>query len=113
MNIQLKKTLDVTPALEEYIEDKIRPLEKFLQQFEKDGAVQMRLEVSRTTRHHNKGEEVYEAVANLELPGKTLRGEATASDVHIAIDEVRNILHIEIDKYREKHYASKNHRQKK
>jgi ribosomal subunit interface protein len=103
MKIILKKTLDVTPALETYIDTKIQPLEKFLKPFEENGDVELHLEVARTTNHHNKGEEVYQAVASLQIHGKVLRSEASASDIHKAIDEVRNILHMEIEKYKEKH----------
>lgn len=103
MNITIKKTLDVTPPLEEYIEQKLTPLAKFVKPFEKEGDVELWLEVSRTSQHHRKGDEVFKAVADLRLPGKILRGEAMASDIRKAIDELRNILHMEIEKYKTKH----------
>jgi ribosomal subunit interface protein len=104
MKITLKKTLDVTPALETYIDSKLLPLGKFLKHFEEDGQADLWLEVSRTTNHHNKGEEIFKAVADLKLQGKILRSEASASDIHKAIDEVRSMLHMEIEKYKEKHF---------
>lgn len=102
MNITLKKTLDVTPSLETYIEEKLLPLAKFVEPFDHDGAVELHVEVSRTTNHHRKGDEVFMAVADLRLPGKVLRGEATAADIRKAIDDVRDKLHMEIKKYKTK-----------
>ncbi len=106
MNISIKKTLDVTPPLETYIEEKLMPLAKFVAPFEVKGDVELWLEVSRTSRHHRKGDEVFMAVADLRLPGKILRGEAMASDIRKAIDELRKILHMEIEKYKTKHFRS-------
>jgi len=103
MNITIKKTLDVTEPLETYIEEKLLPLAKFVKPFEKNGEIELYLEVSRTSAHHRKGDEVFMACADLRLPGKVLRGEAMASDIRKAIDELRNILHMEIEKYKTKH----------
>ncbi len=102
MKIITKKTLEVTEPLEVYIEEKLMPLAKFIEPFDRDGSVELHLEVSRTSQHHRKGEEVFMACADLSLPGKVLRGEATAADIRRAIDEARNILHMEIQKYKTK-----------
>ena len=106
MKIILKKSMDVTAPLEEYIDKKLSPLAKFIKHFEEKGDVELWLEVSRTTKHHNKGEEVFKAVADLKLPGKILRSEASASDIRRAVDEVRDMLHMEIEKYKTKHSRS-------
>jgi ribosomal subunit interface protein len=102
MKIITKKTLDVTPPLETYIEEKLMPLGKFVEPYEKDGEITLRLEVSRTTQHHQKGDEIFMASADLSLPGKVLRSEASAADIRKAIDEVRNMMHMEIQKYKTK-----------
>ena len=106
MNISIKKSLDVTPPLETYIEEKLMPLAKFVKPFEEDGEITLRLEVSRTTEHHRKGDEVFMAAIDLDLPGKVLRSEASASDIRKEIDEVRNMMHMEIQKYKTKHSRS-------
>lgn len=111
MKIILKKSLDVTPPLEIYIEQKMQPLSKFLKTWEKNGEVELWLEVSRTTNHHNKGEEIFQAIANLTLPRKMLRSEAVAPDIRRAVDEVRDILHMEIEKYKTK-YSQTDQRKK-
>lgn len=102
MNITIKKSLDVTPSLEIYIEEKLAPLAKFIKAFDRDGLLELKLEVSRSSMHHHKGDEVFVACADLRPPGKILRAEASAADIRTAIDEVRNILHGEIKKYKEK-----------
>lgn len=102
MKIITKKTLEVTAPLATYIEEKLGSLEKFMGPFEKEGETTLRLEVSRTSEHHRKGDEVFMAVANLDLPGKVLRSEASASDIRVAIDKVRTTLHMEIEKYKTK-----------
>jgi ribosomal subunit interface protein len=106
MKITIKKTLDVTESLEEYIEERIAPLRKFLEPFERNGEVELRLEVSRTSEHHRKGDEVFMAAADLVLLGSVLRSEASSADIRKAIDEVRNKLHMEIEKYKTKHSHS-------
>lgn len=103
MKIIIKKTLDVTAPLETYIEEKLMPLGKFVEVYEKKGETELRLEVSRTSQHHHKGEEVFMASIDLSLPGAVLRGDASAADIRKAIDEARNIIHMEIQKYKTKH----------
>ncbi len=102
MNITIKKTLDVTPALEAYIEKKLMPLAKLVKAFDRDGVVELKLEVSRSSNHHRKGDEVFEARVDLRLPGKILRSEASASDIRKAIDDVHDMLHMKIKEYKEK-----------
>lgn len=112
MKITIKKTNDlITPALEAYIEEKLAPLAKFVKHFDETGEAAIWLEISRTTNHHKKGE-VYMAAADLRLPHKILRGEATAEDIHIAIDKVRDTLRLEIDKYKTQFLGHPHERQK-
>jgi len=100
MKITLKKLTDTTPAFETYIEEKLLPLSKLIQPFEKEGELELRLEVSRTTRHHEKGEEIFVAVADLRLPKKVVRAEEYAESMRLAVDRVRDALKLEIEKYK-------------
>lgn len=101
MKINIKSTnLDLTPALKEYIEEKIGSLVKFLTRFDAEGAVESRVEVGRTTRHHHKGP-VFRAEVNIDVPGKVLRAEAEDLDIRTAIDEVKDKLKREAEKYKE------------
>ena len=58
----------------------------------------MRLEVTRTTRHHGKGDDVFVAVAHLRLPKKVIRAEEYADSMRLAVDRVRDTLKLEIEK---------------
>lgn len=100
MKIIIKKGNNLlTPALEEYIEEKLGVLAKFVKRFDEKSEAQVMLEISRTTNHHKKGD-VYMAAADLILPHKVLRAEATGEDIHVAIDEARNKLRLEIENYK-------------
>lgn len=100
MKINVKKTPDlVSPSLEVYIEEKLSPLAKFVKQFDETGEAEIWLEISRTTKHHRKGE-VFMAAADLRLPHKILRAEEYADDIRKAIDRTKDTLRLEIKKYK-------------
>jgi len=101
MRINITTTIDRTPSLENYIERKLAPLSKFIREFDETGEAEVWIEISRTTRHHRKGE-VFFAAADLRLPKKILRAEEYAEDVRTAIDRVKDTLRLEIEKYKEK-----------
>lgn len=111
MKINIKKSIDLTPSLETYIESKLMPLAKFVKQFDETGEAEIWLEISRTSRHHRKGE-VFFAAADLRVPHKILRAEGYATDIRRAIDEVRTMLHSEIEKYRTQFMIPKRRREK-
>lgn len=101
MKINIKSTnLELTPALREYLEEKIGMLKKFLKRWEAEGVTEIWVEVGRTTRHHQKGE-VFRAEADLRVPGKVLRAEEESFDVRAAIDKMRDTLKREIIKYKD------------
>jgi ribosomal subunit interface protein len=112
MKIITKKTLDVTPPLEVYIEKKLSPLGKFLKRFEESGESELFLEVARTSAHHKKGDEVFMAAIDLRLPKKALRAEASAADIRTAIDNAREKMQLEIEKYKDQ-YLDRHREEKK
>lgn len=99
MKINITKTTDYTPSLEIYIQEKLASLAKFIKKFDETGEAEIWLEISRTTRHHHKGE-VFLAAADLRLPHKILRAEEYAEDARKAIDRARDTLRLEIEKYK-------------
>ncbi|MBI4094470.1 MAG: ribosome-associated translation inhibitor RaiA [Candidatus Liptonbacteria bacterium] len=102
MKISIKATnLELTPSFTAYIESKLGGLSKFVNRFDKEGAVELRLEVARTTRHHHKGS-VFMAEANVRLPGRMLRGVARAEDPRAAVDMLKDKLKVEIEKYKDR-----------
>lgn len=91
MNIIVKGTgFTLTPAIKDYVDEKVGGLEKFLTHLDVSG-VEARVEVGRITEHHHKGN-VYRAEVNLILPGQMLRAEVESDDVYAAIDTVHDEL---------------------
>lgn len=101
MKIDIKASqLDLSPALREYVEEKIGSLDKFMKRWETEGEINVHVEVDRTTHHHHKGE-VFRAVADVELPKKMIRVEEYHADLRAAIDTVKDVLKRELVKYKE------------
>lgn len=100
INIQ-GSSLELTPALVEYIENKIGGLEKFLKKFHPEDVL-ARVDVGRGSRHHRHGN-VYHVDVNLILPGGTLRAAYDDEDVRKAINAVKEKLQREINKFKETH----------
>lgn len=102
MKINIKYTgLDSTPAMNDYVNDKIGSLEKFVKRMSEKGVVEAFVEIARSTKHHQKGD-VYHVQCNLELPGKLLRAETEDWDARLGVDKVRDMLDLEIKKYMER-----------
>jgi ribosomal subunit interface protein len=94
--------LELSSAVRTYIDGKFRMLEKFIKRFEGAGELTLHVEVTRTTRHHRKGGEVYEVISGIRLPKKSLRVAESAEDVRTATDLSKDILRMEMEKYKEK-----------
>jgi ribosomal subunit interface protein len=77
MKINIKGVnLELTQAINTYIEDRINGLEKFisgddLKQWDEknQAAVEADVEIARTTNHHRQGD-VYRAEVNIKVPGR-------------------------------------------
>lgn len=101
MNIIIKKNIDVTPALEAYLQKKFATLEKFVVSLAGQNPAELTIEVGRTTNHHRKGD-VYRAAAKLHFAGTTLRAEEEAEDIRIALDAAKDTLRREIETYKDR-----------
>ncbi len=102
MRIIIKTTnLALTQNLDDYIHEKIGKLERFCRKYEFSEA---RVEVGRTTRHHQEGD-IFRAEVNLRLPGKVLRAEAERQDIYFAIDEAKEELERQLREHRGKLWA--------
>lgn len=88
--------MDLTPALKQYVEDKLISLTKYY-----SGLTQVRVELERTTKHHHKGG-VWRAEANISGPQHLFRVEAVANDIYAAIDEMKDELKRELKALKEK-----------
>ncbi len=107
MKLKIKTTdLNLTPAIEGYVEKKMESLEKVISVFEREGEVYVYFEIARATRHHKSGN-VFYAEANVDLLGERVRAESRGDDIRAAVDEVKDILKREIKKISEKKVDSK------
>lgn len=84
------------------IEEKISTLDKFIPHI--DTLVEAWVEVGIISRHHQKGK-IYRAEADVQLPGRILRGEAEEKDLYLAITQVKDELQRELKKYKGKQQA--------
>ncbi len=82
------KNLDITPSIRTYIEDKVGSIKRLLSD-KQNNSVQIRVEISKPSKHHRSGA-VYYAEVNIKLGSKLYRGTAEHSDVRTALDEVRD-----------------------
>ena len=102
MQINIKATeFDLTPSLKTYVERKLGTLVKFIPDLDETGQPELYVEIGRTTRHHQHGP-VFRAEADLRLPRRVLRAEHVDEDVRSAIDKLKDLLHLEIEKYKKK-----------
>ena len=109
MKINIKGTnLELTPAITQYIEDKIGSLDRYAENMEKDGdpalgheIVEAFVEIGRTTKHHRQGD-IYKAEVNLKIGGQIIRTEKEDWDIRVAVDAVKEDLKIELEKFKGK-----------
>lgn len=109
MKIIIKGTnIKLDDAIYDCIEEKIGGLGKFLPDIDPDLA-EARVEVGKTTRHHQKGE-FFRAEINLSLPArpnnrsggpsKLLRAEAAKKDIFMAITTIKDEIQRQIKNYK-------------
>ena len=100
MRIILKGTnLELNQELRNYVDKKIGELDKFLENI--GGTLEARVELAKTTRHHQQGD-IYRAEVNLDFSGKILRAVEEREDLFSAIDGVEDKLKREIIKFKGK-----------
>ena len=109
MKITIKpKNLEVTPALQVYIEEKIGNLEKFIGILKDDNpesgkstTAEVLVDVEKETEHHRKGP-IYNCKLELVIPGKNLLSKSQGEDLRLAIVDARKELMQQIDWYKAK-----------
>jgi len=100
--------VELTPALKVYIESKLKPLFKIAEKLEGKADAEILVEISRTTKHHNKGL-VFRAEGNLKLRKILFRAEADGESMRAAVDVLKDELKREIVNFKEK-FVSKGRR---
>ncbi len=102
MRIHIKATgLELTPPLKEFIEEKLGMLAKYIQRWDENNSVIARIEIAKTTKHHQKGN-VFYAEANVDLPHQVLRVEETNVDAYAAIEKLKDRLKTELLRIKDK-----------
>ena len=87
--------------LKEYVNEKIGGLKKFIENENMDpSSVVVRVELARTTRHHQHGD-IYKAEVNLQLPRKMIRSADESDDIYKSIDKVKDELREMINSYKD------------
>ena len=94
------KNLDITPALQLYVELKLlKPLRNLLKNILTGDMPLLDLGLGRNTRHHKKGK-VYHVSANLSLDGHLLRAEVDDEDIRAACDILEEELERKISTWK-------------
>ncbi|AKM78372.1 MAG: Ribosomal subunit interface protein [Candidatus Wolfebacteria bacterium GW2011_GWE1_48_7] len=103
MQIIIKTTqVELTEALTQYVEERIGGLEKYIGRFEEEGSAVARVELARTTQHHRHGD-VFSVEVNLQIAGEVIRASRDGEEMYATIDEVKDILKAEIQKFKDLH----------
>ncbi len=101
MKIILKATnTKLSPSINEYIDEKIGGLDKFLEKFDPE-LIEARVEVGKITRGQRQGD-IFRAEVNLKIDGHLIRAENTEESLLAAIDLVKDELQREIRQYKDK-----------
>lgn len=101
MQIKIKTTnIELTDAIEAYVEEKVRSVEKFAVPHVDENPI-AEVEIGKTTNHHNSGD-VFRAEVNLRVRGKQFRATSEKNDLYAAIDDMRNELVRELNSHKDK-----------
>jgi len=84
------KNLDITPALKEYVEKRVKKVTKY---FDKTGDIAVILKVEKG--HH-------QVEVTVPVDGILLRGEESTSDMYASIDQVMDKIEKQIEKHKTK-----------
>ena len=95
MQIKIRaKGIDLTDAIQDYVEKKISGLDKFY-----DKIMLADVLVGKESQHHLKGE-FFICECKLDVPGNTLIVSKNEKDLYKAIDKVRDHLEAELKKHK-------------
>ena len=106
MKITIKtKNLELTDAIQTYVEKKIGSIKKFINILKQDTPekgktlAEIFIEVEKESVHHKNGD-VFVVKAQVVLPGKSLTIGARSDDLYKAIIAAKDELKLEIEKYK-------------
>lgn len=76
-------------------------LEKLVKKYDQEGAVELFVELAKSSRHHHKGD-VFMASARLQIPKKTFVVKEKGSDARLTLDHAKDTLKEALERYAEK-----------
>ncbi len=87
MNINIKTTtISLTPAISDYVEKRLRPMESFLAG---DTTAQCDIELAKTTNHHKQGD-IFKAEIHIVGKDMNIYASVEKEDLYVAIDLVKD-----------------------
>jgi len=98
--------IDLTDALESYIEKKFELVKRLLARPDSRGAVSARIEIGKTTKHRHAGE-LFKAEAHITLGKHQYNAEEVKDDLYAAIDAVKDELSREITAHKDRKQTMK------
>ena len=101
MNIAIHTTnkMELTDAIRDYIEKRIKGLEKIITTLKEDPTIYV--EVGKTTNHHKSGD-IFKAEVRVNIKGASLYAVAKEADLYAAIDKVKDEIECEAQKVKSK-----------
>jgi len=101
MNIHIKTTnIELTDAIRDYLDKKMAQVEKFIRTPNSEPLAD--IEIGKTTKGKNSGDDLFKAEINLEVEGKLYRYSAEESELYAAIDKMKDEITREVRKDKEK-----------
>jgi len=91
--------IDPTEAINNYVEEKFSPLEKYLA--EVGSPHNLYIELAKTSKHHKSGPFFY-AEADIVIPRAHLRAEVNEDDLYAAIDKLHDEIKLQLKKHKDK-----------
>lgn len=93
------KNIEMTEAIQAYIEEKFVSLGKYMQALEPVDKCD--IEIGKSTEHHQKGKVFYTEIT-MQIPGDLIRIETTEEDLYAAIDKAKDELKEKLIKIKER-----------
>ena len=99
--------VDHSPALEEHAVAKLDSVAHLITAYEKDGEARAEIDFARTTEHHRSGD-VFRVRVILHVNGNVIEADANGEDLYRLVDEVRDTLHGNVQRFKE-HDVARRH----
>src|SRR5688572_59736 len=100
LTINIKSTqMELTPAIRSYAEEKVRMIERLLDERDSDPFIQ--IELGEVSQHHKSGN-IFRAELNLSTGRGKTRAEAQKDDLYAAIDTAKDNLVDELQRNKNK-----------